>query len=112
VRSWFDESHNQALLQRLRQAGVNMTAVAPARPSGGLRLEGKTFVITGTLDSMSREEATEAIERLGGRVSSSVSGKTSFVVVGHEPGSKADRAGELGVETLDEAAFRRLIIGS
>jgi DNA ligase (NAD+) len=109
VRSWFDEPHNRALVDRLRAQGVNMTA-APSARSRDLPLEGKTFVITGTLDSMSRDEATEALERLGGRVVSSVSAKTSFVVVGRDPGSKADRARELGVETLDEPAFRRLII--
>jgi DNA ligase (NAD+) len=109
VRSWFDEPHNRTLIERLQQAGVNMTAAVSARP-GALPLEGKTFVITGTLDSMSRDQAGEAVERLGGRVVSSVSGKTNFVVVGREPGSKADRARELGVETLDEPAFLRLII--
>ena len=109
VRSWMDEPRNQALLERLRAAGLNMTAAVRAAP-GKRPLEGQTFVLTGTLDSMSREAAAEAIERLGGRVASSVSRKTSFVVVGREPGSKADRARELGVETLDEAAFRGLII--
>jgi len=73
-------------------------------------LSGKTFVLTGTLPSMTREAATEAIERLGGKVSSSVSRKTSYVVVGDEPGSKAEKAKSLGVETLDEAAFLRLIM--
>jgi DNA ligase (NAD+) len=109
VRSWMDEPRNQALLERLRAAGLNMTAAVQVAP-GTRPLEGRTFVLTGTLDSMSREAAAEAIERLGGRVASSVSRKTSFVVVGREPGSKADRARELGVETLDEAAFRGLII--
>ena len=67
-------------------------------------------MLTGTLPSMTREAATEAIERLGGKVSSSVSRKTSYVVVGDEPGSKAEKAKSLGVETLDEAAFLRLIM--
>jgi DNA ligase (NAD+) len=111
VRSWLDEPHNVALLARLRKAGVNMTAAAAPVAASERPLEGRTFVLTGTLDAMSREEAAAAIERLGGRVAGSVSRKTSYVVVGHEPGSKADRARELGVETLDEPAFLRLIIG-
>ena len=77
---------------------------AAAQPLAGL-----TFVVTGTLDTMSREEAAAAIERLGGKVSSSVSRKTSRLVVGHDAGSKLDKARALGVTVLDEAAFRALI---
>ncbi len=110
VRAWFDEPHNRDLVERLRAAGVSMRSSRPAPPAGG-PLEGKTFVLTGTLARMTREEATAHIERLGGRVAGSVSKKTSFVVVGADPGSKADKARSLGVETLDEAAFERLIIG-
>jgi DNA ligase (NAD+) len=109
VKAWLEEPHNRALLERLRAAGVNMTAAAPA-VAAGRPLEGMTFVLTGTLDAMSREDAGAAVERLGGRVSGSVSRKTTYVVVGREPGSKAARARELGVETLDEPAFLRLII--
>jgi DNA ligase (NAD+) len=110
VKSWFEEPHNVTLVERLRAAGVNMTAAVTAPPSGTRRLEGKTFVLTGTLDRLSREEAAAAIERLGGRVAASVSRKTAYVVVGREPGRKADRARELGIETLDEPAFLGLII--
>jgi DNA ligase (NAD+) len=74
------------------------------------RLAGQTFVLTGALASMSREDAAEAITRLGGKVSSSVSKKTSYVVVGAEAGSKLDKARALGVPELDEAQFRALII--
>ena len=70
-------------------------------------LTGRTYVLTGTLASMSREEATAAIERLGGKVAGSVSKKTAAVIVGADPGSKADKAAALGVPTLDEAAFQR-----
>jgi DNA ligase (NAD+) len=110
VRAWLDEPRNVQLLDRLRRAGVNMTSTltVEAPPEGPLN--GKTFVLTGTLESLTREEATARIEALGGRVSGSVSRKTSFVVVGSEPGSKAEKARTLGVETLDEAAFCRLII--
>jgi DNA ligase (NAD+) len=72
-------------------------------------LEGKTYVLTGTLSSMTREQATAAIERLGGKVTGSVSKKTTGVIVGADPGSKAEKAGELGVPTLDEVTFLQLI---
>ena len=111
VHSWFAEPHNAALVDRLREAGLTMISTLAPAPAAGA-LAGKTFVLTGTLASMSRDEATAAIERLGGRVSSSVSKKTTAVVVGADPGSKADKARTLGVETIDEAAFRRLIIDS
>jgi DNA ligase (NAD+) len=111
VRAWFDEPHNRELVERLRAAGVSMRSSRPPAPAGG-PLEGKTFVLTGTLERMTREEATARIEQLGGRVSGSVSKKTSFVVVGADPGSKAEKAHALGVQTLDEAAFERLIIDS
>jgi DNA ligase (NAD+) len=71
--------------------------------------EGKLFVLTGALESMSRDEARAAIETRGGRVTSSVSKKTSYVVVGADPGSKARKAEELGVERLDETGFRELL---
>jgi DNA ligase (NAD+) len=72
-------------------------------------LTGKTYVITGTLASMSREQATAALERLGAKIANSVSKKTTGVVVGAEPGSKADKARTVGVPLLDEAAFLELI---
>ena len=111
VRKWFDDSRNQALVARLADAGVRTQATEAelAAPAGGA-LTGKTFVLTGTLGSLTREQATEAIEQLGGKVTGSVSRKTSYVVVGVDPGSKAEKARALGVETLDEAAFRRLIM--
>jgi DNA ligase (NAD+) len=111
VHSWFAEPHNAALIDRLRDAGLTMVSTLAPAPAAG-PLTGKTFVLTGTLESMSRDEATAAIERLGGRVSGSVSRKTTAVVVGADPGSKAEKAKSLGVETMDEAAFRRLIIDS
>jgi DNA ligase (NAD+) len=111
VRSFADEPRNQALVKKLADAGVNMTSRAPeptSEPAG--KLAGKTVVLTGTLTSLSREAATAALERLGARVSGSVSKKTSFVVVGDEAGSKLDKARKLGIETLDEDAFRALIM--
>jgi len=112
VRHFFDEPRNQALIGRLTAAGVNMTSQAPppAEVAAAGPLEGKVFVITGTLSSMSREEATAALEARGARVTGSVSKKTSYVVVGEDAGSKLEKAKQLGVETLDEEAFRALII--
>lgn len=115
IRQWFDEPHNRDLIERLAAAGVNVEATAGERAAaaaGPGPLSGQTFVLTGTLAQMTREQATEAIEALGGKVSGSVSRKTSYVVVGADPGSKADKALELGVTTLDEAAFRHLIMPS
>jgi DNA ligase (NAD+) len=83
--------------------------VAPAAPSDG-PLAGKSYVLTGTLAAMSRDEATARIEALGGKVSGSVSKKTAAVVVGREPGSKAEKARALGVPLLEEAEFLALIM--
>jgi DNA ligase (NAD+) len=113
VRAWFDDERHRALVRRLAEAGVKTVAAAEelAAPAGG-PLEGQTFVLTGTLAGMTREEATAAIERLGGKVSGTVSRKTRYVVVGADPGSKAEKARQLGVETIDEAALGRLIMPS
>jgi DNA ligase (NAD+) len=112
VRAFAEEPRNQALIKKLQTAGVNMTSQAPEpaiEPAGPLT--GKVFVLTGTLASMTREEATETLERLGARVAGSVSKKTSYVVYGSDAGSKLEKARVLGVETLDEDAFRTLIMG-
>jgi DNA ligase (NAD+) len=111
VRAFATEPHNRALLERLDQAGVKMTTDLPVpavEPQG--RLAGKTVVLTGTLQSMTREEATAALERLGAKVSGSVSKKTSYLVAGADAGSKLEKARQLGIETLDEAQFRALIM--
>jgi DNA ligase (NAD+) len=110
LRAFADEPRNRDLIEKLARAGVNMSSLQPA-PSvvGPGPLAGKTFVLTGTLTSMSRDEAAEAIERLGGKVSGSVSRKTSYLVVGAEAGSKLEKARELGVTTLTEDKFREII---
>jgi DNA ligase (NAD+) len=108
VRSFADEPRNLDLVARLKGAGVNMESHAPPPAAQG-RLAGKTFVFTGTLSSMTREQATEGVKRLGGRVVGSVSRTTNYVVTGSDPGSKAEKARQLGIERLDEEAFRNLL---
>jgi DNA ligase (NAD+) len=104
---FFDQQENQHVIEKLRKAGVRMADEVKARREGG-PLEGKTLVLTGALSEFTREEASDIIEELGGRVTSSVSKKTDYVLVGEEPGSKLDKAVSLGVATLDEAEFKRM----
>jgi DNA ligase (NAD+) len=112
VRAFADEPHNRALVAKLAAAGVNLVTRQPDPVSEAPgRLGGKTIVLTGTLETMTREDAEAAIERLGGKVSSSVSKKTSYLVVGADAGSKLEKARSLGVPTMDEAEFRTLIMG-
>ncbi|MDQ3171032.1 MAG: NAD-dependent DNA ligase LigA [Acidobacteriota bacterium] len=109
VRAFFDEPRNQVLMTRLGEVGVRMVDErGPEGPPGPQPFAGKTFVITGTLPSMTREEAAELISRLGGKVAASVSRKTAYLVAGAEAGSKLQKAQELSVEIIDEAALRGL----
>jgi DNA ligase (NAD+) len=110
VRSWFDEPANRALIESFRSAGVTLHGERKVAPTGPQPLAGKTFVLTGTLAAMSRDEAQARIESLGGKVTGSVSKKTHYVVVGMDAGSKLERARALGVPTLEEAAFLDLIM--
>src|SRR5688572_400501 len=108
IRRFFHEPQNRGLIERLRDSGLNMrSAVRRDRPPQ--TLAGKTFVITGTLEGLTREEATALIEERGGRVSSSVSKKTSFVVAGADPGSKLDKARAAGVPVIDENGLRGML---
>jgi DNA ligase (NAD+) len=107
VHAWFHDKDNRKLLEKLRRAGVRMQDDAPAEPEGEQTLAGETIVLTGGLESMSRDEAAAAAEAAGAKVASSVSKKTSFVVVGENAGSKAAKAEELGIEMIDEAEFRK-----
>jgi DNA ligase (NAD+) len=109
VRTFFDQPHNREVVEQLRAAGVTWdehdgAAVAPV----GV-LAGRTLVLTGTLPTLSRDEAKALIEAAGGKVAGSVSKKTHYVVAGDEAGSKLDRARELGVEVIDEAGLRALL---
>jgi len=107
IRDWFREARNERFLERLEKAGVRIES--DRRQATGDKLSGKTFVLTGTLESMSREMAKEKIRAQGGDVSESVSAKTNYVVAGAEPGSKYEKARKLGVTILDEKEFLKLI---
>jgi len=107
VAHFFGERRNRTLIERLRKAGLNFTEPAAVKQGGALA--GKTYVLTGTLPTLSRGEATALIERAGGRVSGSVSKKTDAVVAGVEAGGKLDKAKALGVEIIDEAELLRRV---
>ena len=106
LSSFFAEGRNRAVLDRLRAGGVKPTPPEPRKEGS---LTGKTFVLTGSLEGFSRSEAQSALEELGGKVTSSVSTKTDYVVVGDNPGSKFDKAKQLGIEVLDEDGLRKLL---
>jgi DNA ligase (NAD+) len=111
VRAFADGPHNQRLIRNLTEAGVSMQTSLPELTMEAVGpLAGKMIVLTGTLGSMTREQATEALERLGARVMKSVSKKTTYVVAGADAGTKLAKAQALGVEVLDEEAFRKLIM--
>ncbi len=106
IRDFFAEEKNQAVLRRLQEAGVNMKA--KEQPSGGL-FDGLTFVITGTLPGMDRKEAAARVEKAGGKVSGSVSRKTSYLLAGENAGSKLAKAQELNIPVIDEAQFLAML---
>ena len=111
VRAFSDEPRNRELVAKLAAAGVNtVSQQPPPEVEAEGPLAGRTLVLTGTLSTMTREEATSAIERLGGKVAGSVSRKTTYVVAGEEAGSKLDKARSLGIPVLNEEEFTRLII--
>jgi DNA ligase (NAD+) len=110
IRRFFHEKHNRQLIERLREEGLPFKYQAKRKAGGPLA--GITFVLTGTLPELSREEAADLIESTGGKVSGSVSKKTSYVVAGADPGSKLDKANTLGVKVIDEAALRKLAEGT
>ena len=110
VASFFRQEHNREVIDALRGAGVHWPEVEPVEPAQQ-PLAGLTVVLTGTLASMSREEAKERLQALGAKVSGSVSARTSYVVVGADPGSKLAKAEKLGVQTLDEQGLISLLQG-
>lgn len=107
IKAFFSIQRNQDIIKALKDAGVNMASKKEKPISEGLK--DKTFVLTGTLQGFTREEAKKAIEQRGGKVSSSVSKKTGFVVAGENPGSKYDKAIELGITVLTEDQFKKML---
>ena len=108
IKQFFSEPHNLDVIKNLRSAGVHWPEVIHSQPSAGM-LSGKSFVLTGTLPTLSRDEAKEKIEAAGGKITGSVSKKTDFVVAGVEAGSKLAKAQTLGLTILDEPALLALI---
>jgi DNA ligase (NAD+) len=113
VIDWFGADWHVAIVDKWRASGVDLgtarVAAGPGSVDGSRSLAGVTVVITGTLAGFTRDEATEAVTGLGGKVASSVSKKTDFVVAGENPGSKHDKARSLGVPVLDETGLRLLL---
>lgn len=109
IRRFFGEPHNLELVERLRGAGLQFSHDAPARPAAG-PFTGMTFVLTGTLPTLTRDEAKAKIEAAGGKVTGSVSRKTTVVVAGEEAGSKLDKARELNIEIWDENALSERLL--
>jgi DNA ligase (NAD+) len=109
IRRFFTEPHNLEVIKQLRAGGVHWDESAPAQGRKGGALAGKTFVLTGTLPSMTREEARERIESRGGKVAGSVSKKTDYVVAGAEAGSKLEKARTLGITVVDEEGLRKIL---
>jgi DNA ligase (NAD+) len=110
IHEFFREPRNRELVERLRAAGLKFDHPKKVKKAGAF--DGLTFVLTGTLSAMTREEASEKIEASGGKVSGSVSKKTSYVVAGEEAGSKLDKARKLGVEVLNEEKFLEMLNGA
>jgi DNA ligase (NAD+) len=110
IRTFFDQPHNREVVLQLRAAGLHWDEHdGTAAHTAPLPLAGKTFVLTGTLPTLSRDEAKALLEAAGAKVAGSVSRKTDFVVAGAEAGSKLDKARELGIAILDERGLRDLL---
>ncbi len=109
IRSFFQEAHNREVIQALQEHGVSWEESEPQRSPTDGKLSGKTFVLTGTLPNMTRDEAKKKIQAQGGKVTGSVSKKTSYVVYGDKAGSKLAKAQSLGVETIDEAGLNEML---
>jgi len=109
IWAFFEEEQNQQVVERLKASGVTWEESSPVRDTEKGALIGKTFVLTGTLESMTRDEAKDQIRALGGKVTGSVSAKTDYLVHGKKPGSKLEKAQKLQVTILDEAKFQKLL---
>jgi DNA ligase (NAD+) len=110
VHAFFNEKHNRDVIQGLRDAGMTWTERESATVSANGPLDGKVFVLTGTLAGMTRDEARDRIQAAGGKVTGSVSQKTDYVVFGDKAGSKLSKAQKLGVTLIDEDGLKKLLI--
>ena len=109
IRHFFDEQHNREVIRRLRDAGVHWPETDPVKAPADGALAGKTFVLTGTLPTMTRDEAKDRIQAAGGKVTGSVSKKTDYVVAGDKAGSKLAKAQNLEITILDEVGLEKLL---
>ena len=109
IHDFFRNPRNQAVIAKLKKAGITPVAASPARGSTTGPFTGKTVVVTGTLTKLSRDEAKDALRKAGAIVTDSISKKTDFLVVGADAGSKLDKARKLGVKTLTEAEFLKVL---
>ena len=109
IYEFFNQEQTKDLIKKLKDAGVNMSAEVDENVDN--RFEGMTFVLTGALDKYTRDEAAAIIEKFGGKVSGSVSKKTTYVLAGEDAGSKLDKANQLGVAVLSEQQFDTMIAG-
>ncbi len=107
IYNFFHDNKNLKVLEKMKKAGVIFPEMKVKAETTALT--GKTFVLTGGMDSFTRDEAKRIIEKMGGRVSSSVSKRTDYVIMGKEPGSKLTDAQRLGIKTINEAEFKKLI---
>jgi len=108
IRTFFDQPHNREVIEQLRAVGLHWPEHEPVQSTAS-PLSGKTFVLTGSLPALSRDQAKDLIEAVGGRVTASVSKKTDFVIAGAQAGSKLEKAQALGIEVLDEDGLRKLL---
>lgn len=111
IRAFFDEKHNREVVQRLTASGIHWTEFQPTQRKAGGALAGKTFVLTGTLEKMTRDEAKDRIQAAGGKVTGSVSKKTDFLVAGDNAGSKLTKAQNLEIAILNEGDFEKMLAG-
>ena len=109
IHDFFENPRNQAVIEKLRKAGVKMKEKAAPKTTATGPFAGKTVVVTGTLSKLSRDEAKEALRKAGANVTDSVSKKTDYLIVGEDAGSKLDKAHALGVKTLDERDLLKML---
>jgi len=112
IHTFFDQAHNREVVEQLRAAGIRWDEHDGVARPDALPLAGLTVVLTGTLPTLTRDEAKALLEAAGAKVAASVSKKTAYVVAGEEAGSKLDKARELGVPVLDEVGLRGLLSGA